>query len=40
MAASDFENNDEPQTAEGPVADRVALLSAAAMAIGSRILRA
>ena len=32
MAASDFENNDEPQTAEDPVADRVALLSAAAMA--------
>jgi diguanylate cyclase (GGDEF)-like protein len=32
MAASDFENNDEPQTAERPVADRVALLSAATTA--------
>lgn len=32
MAASDFENNDEPQTAERPIADRAALLSAAASA--------
>lgn len=30
MAASDFENNDAPSTAERPVADRAALLSAAA----------